>query len=85
MSANDNSVNRRNFLKTASVAGTLTGLAGSAFARPNKMAAGRVLGANDKINVGVIGVGGRGAYVAKHFHQVGEKDHSCRIAAVCDV
>ncbi|HYI97066.1 MAG TPA: Gfo/Idh/MocA family oxidoreductase, partial [Bryobacteraceae bacterium] len=82
----ENSVNRRDFLRTASIAGSLTGFAGSAFARPaGKMAPGRVIGANDKINVGVIGVGGRGAYVANQFHKVGEKDSSCRIAAVCDV
>lgn len=85
MSASDNSVNRRDFLRTTSVAGALTGLAGSAFARPGKMAAGRVLGANDKINVGVIGAGGRGAYVASVFQKVGDADNSCRIAAVCDV
>jgi predicted dehydrogenase len=84
--SNENSVNRRDFLKAASIAGSVTSLAGGAFARPaNKMAPGRVIGANDKINVGVIGVGGRGAYVAKEFHKVGEKDSSCRIAAVCDV
>ena len=49
------------------------------------MAPGRVLGANDKIDIGVIGVGGRGTYVASEFHKVGENDGSCRIAAVCDV
>src|SRR5262245_23592367 len=84
--SHETSVNRRDFLKAASVAGSLTGLAGSAFAaHPGKMAPGRVLGANDKINIGVIGVGGRGTYVASEFHKVGEKDGSCRIAAVCDV
>ena len=82
--SNENSVNRRDFLRTASVAGSLTGLAGSAFAaRPAKT--GRVIGANDKINVGVIGCGGRGTGVATIFDRVGQKDGSCRIAAVCDV
>ena len=84
--SNENSVNRRDFLRTASAAGTLVGVAGSAFARPaGKMATGRVLGANDKINVGVIGVGGRGSYVAGQFDKAGQGDNSCRIAAVCDV
>ena len=64
--SDENSVNRRDFLKTTSIAGSLTGFAASAFARPaGKMAPARVIGANDKINVGVIGVGGRGSYVAK--------------------
>ena len=85
MPANDN-YNRRDFLKTASTVGASLGLAGQAMAaRPGKMAAGRVIGANDKINVGVIGVGGRGFYVAKEFAQVGAKDNSCQIVAVCDV
>ncbi len=42
-------------------------------------------GVNDCINVGVIGLGGRGNHVAEHFTKVGESDNSCRIAAVCDV
>ena len=74
--SDENSVNRRDFLKTTSIAGSLTGFAASAFARPaGKMAPARVIGANDKINVGVIGVGGRGSYVANQFHKAGEKDH----------
>ena len=31
-----------------------------------------MIGANDKINVGVIGCGGRGTYVASEFHKVGK-------------
>src|SRR5688500_6619794 len=84
--SNENSVNRRDFLRTASAAGTLAGVSGAAFARPaGKMATGRVLGANDKINVGVIGAGGRGTHVAAQFDKAGQADNSCRIAAVCDV
>ena len=65
MSEPDNSVDRRDFLKTAGGVGLSLGVAGSAFAaaRGAKMS-GRVIGANDRINVGVIGVGGRGNYVA---------------------
>jgi predicted dehydrogenase len=44
-----------------------------------------VLGANDRINVGVVGVGGRGAYLAQEFAGIGERTGGCRIAAVCDV
>ena len=83
MSANKN-VNRRDFLRTASAVGTSLGLAGSALAaRPAKT--GRVLGANDRINVGIIGCGGRGTYVANEFHQVGQGEANAHIVAVCDV
>jgi predicted dehydrogenase len=59
------------------------GFAGAAFAaRP---ANARVIGANDRINVGVIGVGGRGGYLANEFAGIGERTAGCRIAAVCDV
>jgi predicted dehydrogenase len=55
-------------------------------ARPGKSAAtARVIGANDRINVGVIGVGGRGTYVGREFAKVGKADNSCQIVAVCDV
>jgi predicted dehydrogenase len=85
MSANENSVNRRDFLRTASSVGAALGAAGSALARPaGKMAPSRVLGANDRINIGVIGVGGRGFYVAREFARAGEKENA-QILAVCDV
>lgn len=62
------------------------GSAGAAFAANSsgKMA-GRVLGANDKINIGVIGVGGRGRYVANVFKRIGDATGKCQIVAVCDV
>src|ERR1700693_2153252 len=87
MSEPDNSVDRRDFLKTAGAAGLSLGVAGSAFAasRGARMS-GRVIGANDRINVGVVGVGGRGSYVAGQFHHFGEKNNNaCEIVAVCDV
>jgi predicted dehydrogenase len=78
-------VDRREFLKGASgVTAALT--AGSAFAaRPGKMAAGRVIGANDRIQIGVIGCGGRGRGVAGDFDRVGKAGNSCVIVAACDV
>lgn len=82
---NDHSVNRRDFMKRAAQAGAALSVAGSAFAaRPGK-AGGRVIGANDKINIGVIGVGGRGAYLAREFAGIGERNNGCKIVAVCDV
>jgi predicted dehydrogenase len=56
-----------------------------AAARPAAKSAGRVLGANDRINVGVIGTGGRGTYVAREFMNVGKLDGNAQIVAVCDV
>jgi predicted dehydrogenase len=41
----------------------------------------RVLGANDKIGLGVIGCGGRGSYVMEKFQHNGSVD----VRAVCDV
>ncbi len=78
--------NRRDFLKGATSVGVSLGVAGSAFARGGKTSASRVLGANDRINIGVVGVGGRGSYVAQAFTQYGEKNNNClQILQVCDV
>jgi predicted dehydrogenase len=41
-----------------------------------------ILGANDRINVGIAGLGGRGR---DHVNYYGALDSDCRIAAVCDV
>lgn len=82
----DHTVNRRDFLRTTTQVSAALGAAGSAFAaRPGKAAGGRVLGANDRINIGVVGVGGRGSYLANIFSTIGAKDNSCQIVAVCDV
>lgn len=71
-------LNRRNFLLTT---GALS--ASSAFAA--KPAAGRVIGANDRINVAVIGTGGRGFYVAREFAKAGQGESNAQIVGVCDV
>lgn len=65
---------RRRFLNTAGagVAGTL--VAGEA------LAANRAAGANERIQLGVIGAGGRGSGVARAF--AGEKN--CEVTWVCD-
>ncbi len=81
-----NEIDRRSFLKNTGALGATLGLAGSALAgKTTRMATGRVIGANDRINVGVIGVGGRGTYVADKFSKVGAGAPNARIAAVCDV
>jgi predicted dehydrogenase len=72
--------NRRHFLISA----TALGVASQAFSR-TRPAQGRVIGANDRINLGVIGMGGRGSYLARVFSKIGAQNNSCQIVAVCDV
>ena len=81
----EETVDRRGFLKTAGAAGLALGAAGQAFARGAKASTGRVIGANDRIQVGVVGVGGRGSYVSGVFARYGEKTNACQIVGVCDV
>ncbi len=81
----EETVDRRGFLKTAGAAGLALGAAGQAFARGAKASTGRVVGANDRIQVGVVGVGGRGSYVSGVFARYGEKTNACQIVGVCDV
>src|SRR5689334_14710704 len=79
-------VDRRNFLKRASTVGAGVALAGHGFAANNKINPGRILGANDRINVGLIGCGGRGTYVGKAFAKYASgNNNACQIVAVCDV
>lgn len=51
-------IERREFIKQAAVAGAALSLASSA---------GRVLGANDRVRLGIIGAGGRGQELMKEF------------------
>jgi predicted dehydrogenase len=78
---------RRDFLKRTGGLGAGTVLAGTALARgTNKMNPARVLGANDRINIGVIGCGGRGSSDAATFTKYGtENNNACQIVAVADV
>src|SRR4051794_31099879 len=62
-------ITRRDFAKTAGVA-TATALS-----------AGRVMGANDRVRVGFIGLGNRGDQVLSAFLE--HKD--CEVAALCDI
>ena len=86
MSTN-NSLDRRDFLKSVSATGLTLTAATSALAAKtsSKMSGGRVIGANDRINIGVIGCGGRGSYDAGAFAEFGQKNNACQIVAACDV
>lgn len=74
-------LDRRGFLQGAAALGA----AGRAWAARGASRTGRVIGANDRINLGVIGVGGRGSYLARTFHEIGERTNGCQIVAVADV
>jgi predicted dehydrogenase len=72
-------VNRRSFLKSTSAVGAALGMARTAKSQS------RVIGANDRINVGVVGVGGRGTYVGRTFGEVGQTASNAQVIALCDV
>src|SRR5438876_3623472 len=59
-------VGRREFVKSAVGAGVALGVVGRA-----APAHARVLGANDRVNVAVIGVGGRGTYLLRWVMETG--------------
>src|ERR1044071_6982147 len=62
-------MNRRDFAKTAGVA------------TASALSASRVMGANDRVRIGFIGLGNRGDQVLDAFLQ--HKD--CEVAAICDI
>jgi predicted dehydrogenase len=84
-----NNKSRRSFLKSVGATGITLGSAATAFAGKSSSSgksSGRVIGANDRINIGVIGCGGRGRYDAEAFARFGEKNNNaCQIVAACDV
>lgn len=86
MSKLTKAVDRREFMKSAAAVTAALGIAGRAgISSQRKTVTGRVIGANDRINIGVIGVGGRGTGDARSFATVGAEKNNCKIVAVCDV
>jgi len=73
-------VNRREFVRTAVGAGVALGAAVASL--PAKA---RVIGANDRINVGFVGVGGRGMSLLREARRLQESTSSIQILAVSDV
>jgi predicted dehydrogenase len=77
----DNKVHRRDFVKSAVGAG----VAITAFGRLNSVR-GDVLGANGKINLGIIGVGGRGRSLLDWAMRTGAQEKTpAQVVAVSDV
>ena len=71
-------MNRRQFMGKSAAA------AAGAAAFP-RFVTGSVLGANERIGVGVIGCGGRGHAHLNTFKGIAREDKTVEIAAVCDV
>lgn len=75
---------RRDFIKKSSMALaglTVSGVGGTAFAAPLIDSKKRIIGANDKIRTGFIGVGNRGTQLLHLFME----QPDCEVAALCDV
>ena len=73
----DLSTTRRDFLKSAAAAATAVTLSARSY--------GRVIGANDRINVGVIGCGSRGRGDLMTGLHRWDQELNAEIVAVCDV
>ncbi|UCD76938.1 MAG: Gfo/Idh/MocA family oxidoreductase [Phycisphaerales bacterium] len=79
--SNGNKTTRRDFIKTSAAVA-----AGVAAAVPFRPSSGQVLGANEQIGVGFIGVGSRGAGHMREVNAVRERfGIPTKIVAVCDV
>jgi predicted dehydrogenase len=86
MSDRNDGLNRRDFVKTTTGLGAAWSAAPVSDAETQaKTGRDRVPGANDRINIGIIGVGLRGSYLAKQFDAIGVRSNACRIVAVCDL
>ena len=77
---NASAISRRNFIQSSMSAGIALGV--GAFSRT---AQARILGANDRINLGVIGVGGRGRSLLREVLGIQEGSGTVQVLAVSDV
>jgi predicted dehydrogenase len=69
---------RRDFVKTG-----VTAAGAAAIYHTNVHA--RVLGSNDRVNIGCIGLGGRGSHDMQWAIDTGKKSQTAQVVAVCDV
>jgi predicted dehydrogenase len=81
---------RRHFLGRSSLAAAALGNVAAAKSRTMKpsvsaRSAARVVGANDRINVGMIGTGGMGTAHLRSFVRQSEETKDIQVVAVCDV
>ncbi len=78
MEEKNSKTTRREFIMTTGIAAAGVSMGASPLGAMNRS---RVLGANDKVRVGFIGVGNRGTQVMHEF--MAEND--CEVAAICDI
>ena len=83
MSSKPKTISRRTFLKqTTQVAAGITAAGAlAAYAAPRPAFADRVIGANDRINMAVIGIRGRGNELLTNFAQI----PNVRVKTICDI
>lgn len=74
----EKSISRRSFIKKSVAVSTTVLASNSAF---GEIYSGSVLGANERINMGFIGIGNRGTLLMDLFM----KDKNCTVAGLCDV
>jgi len=78
-SSTTGNMSRRSFIKGASLGAAAISLAAGARGT-------RVLGANDRLNIGCIGVGGKGSgHVRSLIKRAEDPEQNLRIAGICDV
>src|SRR6185369_1691514 len=90
MAEDNNTVSRRDFIKTATASGviaatTLIGSEGKAAAAARPAVTRRVIGANDRIRVGVIGVKTMGGSHLRNLVGPEMKNDNVEVIAVCDL
>ncbi|HYL98976.1 MAG TPA: Gfo/Idh/MocA family oxidoreductase [Blastocatellia bacterium] len=77
----ENRINRRTFVKSAVGAGAALGVLAN-----TSIAGNRVIGANDRVNLALIGCGGRGRDLLKWAMDTGKMAFTpAQVVAVCDV
>ncbi|MCM1176391.1 MAG: Gfo/Idh/MocA family oxidoreductase [Clostridium sp.] len=79
----DKKISRRSFLHDAAMIGgaaMMPSIAMAAAPSDRKGSRARKVGANDKVNVALVGIGNRGADVSKEFYRTG----LCNVVALCD-
>jgi predicted dehydrogenase len=93
MEQNDTASSRRTFLNRASTAAAVLGAAGNVLAKTEKTikpgvaarSAARVVGANDRIRVGMIGMGGMGTVHLQAFMKQTDEEKDISVVAVSDI
>ena len=71
---------RRNFIKTTATGSALLAVGGIGFGFSSKSYS-RIVGANDRITIGVMGTNGRGAGMARNFAM----QKNTEVICICDV